>query len=102
MHKGQYHAMPYGSICCTYHQLKYSSPDRSNKQKRQQPHKRAYLSENGDLAKKRSGECAKIRKEEDREIATGQGRRTREEIYRKVGIKLTALRFRTGSRGKTS
>ena len=30
--------MPYGSICCTYHQLKYSSPHRSNKQKRQDGH----------------------------------------------------------------
>ena len=31
--------VPYGSVCCTYHQLKYSSPNRSNKQKRQEPHK---------------------------------------------------------------
>ena len=33
---------------CTYHQLKYSSPNRLKKQK-QEPHKREYLSENGDL-----------------------------------------------------
>ena len=44
-----------------YHQLKYSSPNRSKKQK-QEPHKRAYLSENGGLGKKRSGEWAKSRK----------------------------------------
>ena len=26
--------MPFGSICCTYHQLKYSYPNRSNKNKK--------------------------------------------------------------------
>ena len=52
----------HGSICCTYHQLKYSSPNRPNKQKSQKPHKRAYLSENGGLGKKKSGEWAKSRK----------------------------------------
>ena len=30
MHKG---SVPYGSLGCTYHQLKYSSPNRSNKTK---------------------------------------------------------------------
>ena len=38
-------AMPYGSICCTYHHLKYTSPNRSKKKKK----KRATLSENGGL-----------------------------------------------------
>ena len=28
----------YGSICCTYHQLKYSSPKRSNPPKKDQSH----------------------------------------------------------------
>ena len=37
--------------------LKYSSPNRSKKQ--QEPHKRAYLSVNGGLGKKKSGEWAK-------------------------------------------
>ena len=54
--------MSYGSICCTYHQLKYSSPNRSKKHQQEQPHKRAYLAENGDLEKKKSGEWAKSRK----------------------------------------
>ena len=52
--------VPYGSICCTYHQLKYSSPNRSKKQK-QKSHKRTYLSENGGLGKKR--EWVKSRKD---------------------------------------
>ena len=60
--------MPYDSIRCTYHQLKYSSPNRSSEEekKRQEPHKRAYLSENGGLVKKTSGEWAKSRKGSDR------------------------------------
>jgi hypothetical protein len=52
-------------IGCTYHQLKYSSPNRSNKTK-QEPHKRAYLSENGGLGKNRSGEWPKSRKGKER------------------------------------
>ena len=51
----------YGSICCTYHQLKYSSPNRSKKKKKE-PHKRAYVSENGGLEKKKSGEWTISRK----------------------------------------
>ena len=31
--------MPFGSICCTYHQLKCSSTNRSKKTKKQEPHK---------------------------------------------------------------
>ena len=49
MHKGE------GSICCTYHQLKYSCPNRYKKE----PHKRTYLSENGGLGEQKSGEWAK-------------------------------------------
>ena len=52
MHKG-----------CTYYQLKYSSPNHS---KNPEPHKRAYLSENGGLRKKKSGEWAKSRTGYDR------------------------------------
>ena len=43
----------YGSICCTYHQVKYQSPNHS---KEQETHKKAYLSENGGLWKKKSEE----------------------------------------------
>ena len=71
--------MPYGSTCCTYHQLKYSSPNRSNKNKKQEPHKRAHLSENGGIGKKRQENGPKAQKDKI-ERATGLARRTREEI----------------------
>ena len=57
--------VPYGSMGCTYHQLKYSSPNRSNKAN-QERHKRAYLSENWGLGKKKSEEWAKSTKRSDR------------------------------------
>ena len=62
---------------------KYSSPNHSNK-KEQEPHKRAYLLENGGLGKigQEKGPKAETGKTE---IATGLDRRTREERrYRKV------------------
>ena len=50
-----------------YQQLRYSSANRSNNNnKSQEPHKKANLSENGGLGKKRSGEWAKSRKGSDR------------------------------------
>ena len=74
--------MPYGSICCIYYQLKYSSPapNRSNKSINKSHIKEPiYLSDNGGLGKKSSGELA----EKDKtERATGLGRRI---SYRKVG-----------------
>ena len=57
--------MPYGSMRCTYHRLKYSSPNRP-KTTIQEPDERAYLSENGGLGKNRSGEWAKSRKGKER------------------------------------
>ena len=56
--------MPYGNKCCTYQELKYSSPAQAKK--RQETHKRAYLSENIGLGKQRSGEWAQSRKGSDR------------------------------------
>ena len=50
------------AICCTYHQLKYSSPNRSNKQKQKKKTRAAQKSppfENGGLGEKRSGEWVK-------------------------------------------
>ena len=45
--------LPHGSICCTYHKLKYSSPNHSIKNHpRSQPHIRAYLLRNGGLGNK--------------------------------------------------
>ena len=57
--------MPFGSICCTYHQLKYWSPNRSKKQKQR--------------ATQTSLPFRKAEKGQT-ERATGQDRRTREEI----------------------
>ena len=45
---------------------KYSSPNRSKKQINREPHNGAYLSENGGLGKKKSGEWAKSKKGSDR------------------------------------
>ena len=61
MQKGYKMPVPYGSItyiCCTYHPQKYSS----NRSKKKEPLKRAYISGNGGLGKKKSGEWAKSRK----------------------------------------
>ena len=62
------------------HKLKYSSPNRSKKKRKKEPHKKAYLSENGGLGKKKSGEWAKKAENDKTEKATGQGRRSREQI----------------------
>ena len=79
MHKGKYQCHNYDSIilCCTYHQLKCSSPNSPNKTKRQEPHERVYLSENGGLGRKRSEEWAKSRQEQYR-----QSERTRQKNKR--------------------
>ena len=68
----------YGSICCTYHQLKYSSPNRSTKPRATQ---KSLPFENGVLGKKNSGEWPKAEKDKT-ERATELGRRTRGDIYR--------------------
>ena len=66
-------------ICCTYHQLKYSSPNRSKKQNKSHTNE-VYLSENGGFGKKnRLGEWANSKKGKI-ERATGLGRRKKEEI----------------------
>ena len=55
--------MPYGSICCTHHELNYQSPSRSEKQ-----NKRAYLSGNGaSLGKKKE-----VRRMEQKQKRTRQ------------------------------
>ena len=63
--------------------------------KRQEPHKRAYLSDKGGLGK--NMENGPKAEKDKTEIATGLGRRTTEEIQ-KSGIKLAALRVQTGGR----
>ena len=55
--------VPYGSICCTQPTNLNTHLLTSQKtQLNQEPHKRAHLSENGGLGKKKSGEWAKSRK----------------------------------------
>ena len=81
--------MPFGSIGCTYHQLKYSSPNRSKK-----PKKRA-TQQSLPFGKWKFGKKEVRRMGQKTERATGLDRRTREEIQ-KSGIKLTALRFQMG------
>ena len=78
--------MPYGSICCTYHQLKYSSLNRS-KNPKQEPHKRAYTFWKTGFKEKRSQE--NVPKEEKDKI---------EEKKNGDIDKLTALRFQTEGR----
>ena len=62
--------MTCGSIGCTYHQIKYSFPNLSNKIKRQEPYKRAYFSENGGFGKKNGPKAEKYKTER----ATGLSR----------------------------
>ena len=62
--------MPYGSIRCTYHQLKYSSPKRSKEEE-----KRAYLSENGGAGKSYQENGLTAEKDKTEKV-TGIGRRT--------------------------
>ena len=97
MHKGH---MRYGSICCTYHQLKYSSPNRSNKQKKPRDAQKSLPFGKWRFREKevrRTGQ----KKKNKTERATGLGIRTKGEIQ-KSGIKLKALKFQTGGRHQKS
>ena len=77
MHEGI--PVPYGSIFCTYHQLKYSSPNHSKKQnktkatQKSQPFGKWRFRERD----QENGPKAEMDKTER---ATGLGRRTKEEI----------------------
>ena len=71
--------MPHGSICCTYHQLKYSSPNRSNKQK-DKSHTKEPTFRKIEVMGKRVQENGQIAEKDKTVRATGLGRRTREEI----------------------
>ena len=89
--------MPYGIICCTYHQLKYSSRNHSNKQK-----DKSRRSENGGLGKKLSGEWAKtVKAEKDKT----KSERTRQKNMRgniEKWDQTDSLRFQTGERHQKS
>ena len=88
--------MTYGSIYCTYYQLKYSSPNRSKTTTNKSHAKQPFLPfRKWRFGGKRSQENGPKAEKHKTERATGLGRRTREEIQ-KSGIKLTALRFQTG------
>ena len=72
------HKVPYGGICCTYHQLKYSSPNRSKKPKTRGTQKSLPF---GKWRFKETGQENGPKAEKTKtERATGLGRRTREEI----------------------
>ena len=62
------------NLILSYHQLKYSSPNHSKNNKKQEPHKRAYLSENVKRGQKNGPKA----KKDKTERATGHGRRTRD------------------------
>ena len=68
--------MPYGSICCTYNQLKYLSPNGSNKQKDKSHIKEPTFWKKGGLGKKSHENGPKVEHDQT-ERATGLGRRTR-------------------------
>ena len=77
--------MPHGSICCTYHQLKYSSPNLSNKPpKKTRATQKSLPFGKWRFREKEVREWAKgngPKPEKDKtERAAGLGRRTGEEI----------------------
>ena len=75
--------MPYGSIiCCTYHQLKYSSPNRSNKTKKTpKSHTKEPTFQKMEVMGKTDQENGPKAEKDKTELATGLGRRIREEIF---------------------
>ena len=86
MHKGS--AVPYGSMCCTYHQLKYSSPKRTPPQKKTQQQQKPTKSHTKEptVGKWRFREkevmrmCQEQKRIRQKEQRTGLlGRRTKEE-----------------------
>ena len=78
--------MLYGSICCTYHQLKYSSPNRSKKQNKN--HTKSPPFGKWRFRGKRGQENGPKAETDKTERATGLGRRKRGESW----IKLTGWR----------
>ena len=75
-------------------QLKYSSPNRSKKQRAT---KNSLSFRKWRFRAGKSQENGQNAEQEKTERATGLGRRTKEEVYQSV-IKLTALRVQTGGR----
>ena len=72
--------MPYGTIGCTYHQLKYSSPNCSNKQTKDKSHTKEPTFQKMEVWIKTDQETGPKAEQDKTEIATWQGRRTREDI----------------------
>ena len=94
--------MPYGSICCTHHQLKYSYLNRSKHLPQNKSHtkKRAYLSDKRRFRDKgRSREWAKKQKQIRQKEQQDHRQKNKKRRYNKVGSKLKALRFQTGDGG---
>ena len=76
--------MPYGSICCTYHQLKYSSPNRSKTKTRATLKSLPFGKRRFREKEVRSKENGPKKAEKDKtEKATGLSKERR---HRKVGL----------------
>ena len=86
------------ALCFTYHQLKYSSPNRSKKPNKSHTKEPTFRKKEG-LAKKRLGEYGPKAEKDKTESAKGLGRRTREEIYREVGSNWQPWDSRQGGGG---
>ena len=97
--------MPYGSICCTYHQLKCSSPNCANKQNTTRATQKNLPFGKWRFVEEKVRRNGPKAEKDNTARATGLGKRTREErdiyIYKR-GIKLTALKFQTGGRHQKS
>ena len=77
--------VPYGRILCTYHQLKYSSPNCSNeKKKKTRATQKSLPFRKWRFTEKRGQENGPKAEKDKTERVTGLSRRTREEC-RKVG-----------------
>ena len=90
------------AVCCTYHQLTYSSPNRSTTTTKRAT-QRSLPFRKWRFREKVVRRMGQKQKKDKTERAKGLRRRTREaEEIPKSGIKLTALRFQTGGRHQKS
>ena len=79
------HTVPYGSICCTYHQLNYSSPNRSNNTKKDKSRTIDPTFWKMEVYGKRGRENGPKTDKDKTKRATGLGRRTLGEIQIAMG-----------------
>ena len=72
--------VPYGSSCCTYRQLKYSSPNRSKQKQKDKSHTKEPTFPKMEVWGESGQENVPKAEKDKTERATGLGRRTSEEI----------------------